>query len=443
MPTALVPGEIQDLQLLPQQTGYYLGAVAPTTLLLSSVRQQQLGSAYRQQYFAVWDQAAGAPSAAEAFWALPHYGSRQVYGENLLPLPQSWLAELADACDQQCYPRLHKPAITVLTAALRLLPRHRPVFADPAMPGNGFPFDLLQNSLVAAGTPILVVHATTDCSWFLVKTAHNICGWLRPWEFAWVDADFIAAYQSAPLLAVVADDVSVSTGAGDFVFASRIGMLLPQAVALSAAALPSGMQQHTAVLVAQRAADGSAVISTAMIAAAAIMPWPMPATVANFSAVLDALLGQCYGWGGLYENRDCSALMQDVFALLAITLPRNSSEQAQAGVQQISLDNLDRAVKQQMILEHGIALLTLINLPGHVMLYLGRDPQSAQPVVLHSIWGLRCQPLPAAATPPVLTGRWILGRAVITSLTPGAELAPLIDPQQLLCERVNSMTLLR
>ena len=40
---------------------------------------------------------------------------------------------------------------------------------------------------------------------------------------------------------------------------------------------------------------------------------------------------QPYGYGGLYDNRDCSAMTRDLFAPFGLYLPRNSSEQARGG----------------------------------------------------------------------------------------------------------------
>jgi hypothetical protein len=147
-------------------------------------------------------------------------------------------------------------------------------------------------------------------------------------------------------------------------------------------------------------------------------------------------MGQTYGWGGLYENRDCSALIQDLFAGFGLPLPRNSKDQADAG-ENISLEGLSGPEKQAMIRTQGIPLQTLLYMPGHIMLYLGPDPASDQPVICHAMWGITTRP-PLSTH----TGRLVVGRTVITTLAPGKEQFPLVQPQDLLVEKLTRMVLL-
>ncbi len=142
------------------------------------------------------------------------------------------------------------------------------------------------------------------------------------------------------------------------------------------------------------------------------------------------------GWGGLYENRDCSALIQDLFAGFGIPLPRNSGDQAESG-NFISLKGLSGQEKQNLIREQAVPLLTLLYMPGHIMLYLGHDPVSDSAVICHAMWGVTTRPLFTNGT-----GRRIGGRTVITTLTPGKKLFPRVRPGNLLVEKLTRMVLL-
>jgi hypothetical protein len=426
-------GEVLDLHILPQRVEYYTHQAAGATGLLSAEQQQNLAARFLERHFAPWTEALSVPTDdSNPFWGLKRYQNRQAYAENLLPLPAKWLEEMTRQSAEDLYPSLVQPAVTVVTASLRVLPTHKPVFSNPADPGQGFPFDSMQNSLIPAGTPVLVVHASLDGSWYLVKAPHAF-GWVRPWQVAWVDRAFMETFRSEAMLAFIRDDAAVFTAERHFVLSGRVGMLLPRS------AQPSP-PNRMAALAPLRRADGWAELVNVHIPDHLIKPWPLTATPDNFADVLDPLLGQPYGWGGMFENRDCSALIQDVFALFGIAMPRNSRAQAQAG-QVIALDGLSMEQKETRILEQGAPLLTIVNMPGHVMLYLGPDPVSGRPLVLHSMWGLRTK-LPGFWDNPVATpGRWVLGRTVITTLTPGAELSNLVRPQGLLAERVSSITL--
>jgi cell wall-associated NlpC family hydrolase len=44
------------------------------------------------------------------------------------------------------------------------------------------------------------------------------------------------------------------------------------------------------------------------------------------------LLGERYGWGGMYHARDCSGLVMDVFRCFGLHLPRNAGQQARLPV---------------------------------------------------------------------------------------------------------------
>lgn len=43
------------------------------------------------------------------------------------------------------------------------------------------------------------------------------------------------------------------------------------------------------------------------------------------------MMGQHYGWGGMFGLRDCSAMTRDLLAPFGIWLPRNSVAQARTG----------------------------------------------------------------------------------------------------------------
>lgn len=426
-------GEVSDLRVLPQRVEYYVQESSGANRLLSEKQQQSLAARFLEQHFAPWDKGFDTRTNSDPFWGLKQYQGRLFYGENLLPLPLGWLEEMARQSAVESYPALMQPAVTVATTGLRVLPTHKPIFNDPTGAGQGFPFDMLQNSLVPAGTPVLVVHASLDGSWYLVKTPH-VSGWVRPWEVAWVDQAFMDAYRSTDLIGFTADNVPAYTSRGAFVLHGRIGMLLPRSLSPP----PPGL---IAALAPLRRADGWAELESIFVPGHQALPWPMAATPDNFSRVLNGLLGQPYGWGGMFKNRDCSALIQDLYALFGLALPRNSRAQARAG-RIIELENLGAQQKEKQILEHGTPMLTIVNMPGHVMLYLGPDPTSGRPVVLHSIWGLRIQAPECKNRFTSTPGRWVLGRTVITTLTPGQELPFLVKPEGLLVERVSSLTIL-
>jgi hypothetical protein len=287
---------------------------------------------------------------------------------------------------------------------------------------------MMQNSLVPAGTPVLVTHESKDRLWALVETDW-VAGWVRQQEIAAVDETFMADYSAHPLAGFRADQVPVIPEDSVPVFSGRVGMALPMKG-------PASDTGFVTVLAPVRNHLGNAELLDAGVPDHGIQRLPFPATPDNFAGILNALMGQTYGWGGLYENRDCSALIQDVFAGFGLPLPRNSKDQADFG-ENISLKELSGPEKQSLIRTQGVPLQTLLYMPGHIMLYLGPDPASDQPVICHAMWGVTTRP-PLS----IRAGRLVVGRTVITTLEPGKEQFPLVQPKDLLVEKLTRMVLL-
>jgi hypothetical protein len=420
------PSPVADIQVLSQDARVYLSSVKDP--VMTPARQAAYFQQFTDRFFRPWHRTDSKHSAEIVFSGLKKYRLKRLYGENNRPLPPDFLDAMARQSQPEIYPLLHRPAITVTHASIRVFPTHKPVFFGPLYPGRGFPFDMMQNSLVPAGTPVLVTHESRDRLWALVETEW-VAGWVRRQEIAAVDEAVMADFSAPPLAGFTADQVSVIPEDGPPVFSGRVGMALPMKE-------PASDTGFATVLIPARTHLGNAELLEARVPTQGIQPLPFPATPDHFAEILNALMGQTYGWGGLYENRDCSALIQDLFAGFGIPLPRNSKDQADAG-ETISLEGLSGPEKQALIRRQGIPLQTLLYMPGHIMLYLGPDPASNQPVIVHAMWGVTTRP-PLSTH----TGRLVVGRTVITTLAPGKEQYPLVQPQDLLVEKLARMVLL-
>jgi hypothetical protein len=163
------------------------------------------------------------------------------------------------------------------------------------------------------------------------------------------------------------------------------------------------------------------------------LPVPLSFSGAALARVINEIVGQPYGWGGLGGYRDCSSTVLDVLLPFGFPLPRNTSQQIHAG-RNISLEQLEPSEKEARILAEAAPFRTLLNMPGHVMLYLGAF--EGKPVAFHTIWGLRTES-PDGSNP----GRHVIGSSVITSLSPGVELKTLSGTRGDLLNRIESFTL--
>jgi hypothetical protein len=180
-------------------------------------------------------------------------------------------------------------------------------------------------------------------------------------------------------------------------------------------------------------AEQNAAMTEAVLPGSAVTIKPLPLTASNLARAVNALMGEPYGWGGMYMDRDCSAAVKDLFAPFGLFLPRNSAAQAAAGDSSVELGSLSPEAKERVILEQGIPFLTLIHLKGHIMLYIGK--WNGRAIVFHNLWGVRTKSFWGKE------GRKIVGRAVITTLSPGRELGNADHSAEIL-GRIDRMTFL-
>lgn len=414
--------EPRDVQELPQRPSAYLAAATADQPLLTADQQQERLAQFRARHFAAWQWQAGEQPGLQdegLFWALDWLQRGTAYGENLRPLTAERCAQLVARTAAADYPSLWRPAISVARCEVRALPTARPLLGDPARAGSGFPFDLLQHGVLPPATPLRVTHQSPDGSWLLVETA-LLQGWVPAQQVAWVDEELMAWLEAAPLVVILRDEQSLHDGQGRYRGQVGLATLLPLAPEPEMLLLPLADALGWAWLVPVRRP-------------AAAQDFPLPLTAARLAALADSLMGQPYGWGELYGNRDCSALVRDLFVPFGLWLPRNSAAQARAG-QVVELKHLDPAQREQALLQHGQPFVTLVHLPGHILLYLGAHQGRA--ALLHNLWGLRTRDLWGRE------GRWLVGRTLISSLQPGLEQDGLLLRIGDLRQRVERLTLL-
>jgi hypothetical protein len=110
----------------------------------------------------------------------------------------------------------------------------------------------------------------------------------------------------------------------------------------------------------------------------------LPCTRRSLFTQAFKLLGEPYAWGGSrfgLFGRDCSRLVQDVYATTGVRLPRNAGEQERVCQPQVVFtpEMSDQARKTRLV--ETVSPGALLNLPGHVMLYLGHV--NGEPYVIH------------------------------------------------------------
>ncbi|WP_051693805.1 SH3 domain-containing C40 family peptidase [Desulfohalovibrio reitneri] len=408
---------VADLAAMPQTPFAYLGGADKARPLLAPKERDGRAEEFVNRLFSPWERGEPKYSRETVAWGFASFPRKSAFRQDLRPVSGAWYQAMRERAGLDSYPNLGRAAVAVANADLRVLPSSEPVFRDPALAGEGFPFDYNQNSSVWAGTPLYVSHLSRDGGWALVECGYTF-GWMEVGDLAWAGESFRLRYRAAPLAAVVRDRQPVRAD-GEFRFRARVGMVLPAEFA----------DGEWRPLVPLATAGRRAVAWPGSASAGTFEPFPLPATRLSLARLMDEMLGQAYGWGGLYGGRDCSQAVMDLLAPLGMAMPRNSSKQAEAG-RVVDLTGLSMEEKERIIRRRAAPWATLLAMPGHVMLYLGQWRGKA--AAFHATWGVKTRGEGSA-------GRRIIGRAVITSLRPGDELDALRRPEGLLIERLTGL----
>lgn len=419
------PDTIRDVRELRQDHASYFTNAAKSETVLSEASQARMEEDYNIIYFSVWRQ-------NSPFHALPDrvqkdfkkYIHKPGYGENKRRHPHSWLKKLQNNASLKNYPNTLSRGITTRNTNLRELPTHAPHFNTPDGDSSAWPFDNLQRSSAPANTPIFICHLSTDKSWALVETSFTY-GWIPVEDFASVDDKFVKDWESGHYVVIIRDQISVLDENGGFLVRASVGHIFPLTEA-------SANQWQVSVAVADR--NRQAVIRRGFIPAEAAAAKPLRFNPVNAAKIANEMIGEPYGWGGLYGNRDCSSMTRDFFAVFGIWLPRHSEDQVKEAGAYINLQGLPPEEKEKIILAGGIPYLSLLWRKGHVMLYIGQKDGRA--LIFHNIWGIRTKDLAGRE------GRKIIGQAVITTLQPGQELRDIDSASGSLLDNISAMNIL-
>ncbi|MDO5537111.1 MAG: SH3 domain-containing protein, partial [Desulfovibrionaceae bacterium] len=327
---------------------------------------------------------------------------------------REWKAMRAGA-NLKTWPNVNRPGITLRATDLREMPTHQGRYSKATPDPAANPFDNFQYSRLPVGMPVLLCHMSADKRWYYAETPFA-CGWIDAKDLAPVSDSFAGMWESFAMAAVVRENV-VLGGLGQ---SAGIGVVLP-------------MSGESAVMVPVKGADGQARMQSAEVAPGSIEPMPLAMTPAAAARLGNAMMGQKYGWGGMLNLRDCSAMTRDLLTPFGIWLPRNSQAQARRG-ERIPLSALpSAAAREREVLQSGVPFASLVTLKGHVVLYVGRWKGRA--AILHDLWGIRVD------EPEGEDDRLIVGRIVVTSMTPGREL-PNLHNKSTIGDRFHTLTIL-
>lgn len=305
------------------------------------------------------------------------------------PLPKSVVDPIVASIALEKIPE-HVTArygISVARQSLRTFPTDLKAFTVPDQPD----FESLQESMLFPGDPVVIVHESEDGQWYFV---------VSPRYAAWVNKSAIAVGSREEVLAY-ADKTPYRVVTG----AKVRTVFTPEAPAVSELQLDMGARVPLADLppdepvngqgpyvswtlqLPVRAEDGSLHFQPALLQRNAdSLPDYVPLTQANIIRQAFKFLGERYGWGHLYNGRDCSGFVSDVYRSLGVQMPRNTGDQAKSPELAHQLFTAADSHEARMKAIAQAQVGDLIYIPGHVMMFLGRV--NGEPYVIQDVGGV-------------------------------------------------------
>ncbi len=315
-------------------------------------------------------------------WAKSH----PFLGHNNYPLTENFYTKMKESIDTGTLPDEIEVrwGMTVRETDIRVLPTR-----EIAMEAkDDYQFDYFQMSLLSFATPLSVLAQSKDRRWLFVETPY-VSGWVR-------SQDIAIAKSKVEILRYLNINIKKQEKTFFVVTEPWVGLYADRSLQAYAGRLRLGTRVPTTkksgdafeVLVPSRKFNGALTFKRGYINRnASVAPGFPPFTQENIIKIAFSMLGEPYGWGGMFGFWDCSAYTRDIFSVYGFVLPRNSTSQSKIGVVIGVFDEETPIEDKYEVLKDAPPGITLLRLPGHVMIYLGEI--DGKHYAIHDTWGFR------------------------------------------------------
>jgi hypothetical protein len=408
--------KLKDIEFLTQDVSAYIN---------NFTNPRYIGSKklYENSFFTPWIEKEKGFSKKQLLWPFESFHPKTSYGPNLRPLQRQFFTQMYEESAISAFKTINKKALSIVNTNIRALPTNKPLFLNPKRAGEGFPFDYLQNSIVAANKPLFVSHYSKSGEWVFVKSAFTY-GWIQSRDIVIMENEEADDYLQSNKVFILKDAIALKSTNNKFLFHSRVGMLLRENN-------QKKEDTYSSLLIAQKNQNNLLYYTVSYIPKDAISKNILLFNKKNITQILRELQDEKYGWGGAYGYRDCSSTLRDFFAPFGLYLPRNSSKQRLVG-KVISLEGLTDSQKLERIKQEGIPFETLLYKKGHILLYVGVKDNKV--IVFHNTWGVKTKK-------DGKEGRYIIGKAIFSTLKIGSNLKN-YDKDASILSNLKSMNIL-
>jgi hypothetical protein len=265
--------------------------------------------------------------------------------------------------------------ITIRRTVMRTFPTYDRVFKN----GDNYEFDRFQETALYSIEPLVILHTSKDGKWYFAQM-YNYLAWIPEKDVAISSKEELFHYLKT-------EDFIVTTGKRVFTNYNPLNEQLSEIKFDMGIRIPLAnikeIEEHIygqnptgnyVVKLPTRDDSGIVKFKLALIARSEdISEGYLPYTRENIIVHAFKLLGERYGWGGMFNSRDCTSFIMDIYRAMGIKLPRNSEEQGK-----LALGNFYEMAESMTIKDREKLLDTLmpgtpLYMKGHVMLYLGSE----------------------------------------------------------------------
>lgn len=249
--------------------------------------------------------------------------------------------------------------------------------------------DHFQDTALDPAEPLVLLHQSLSGSWWFIQCV-NYRGWVNVEDIAISSSrgEWLRYLQQEASLLVSGKQLRLapnpySPDLSELVFA--MGARIP--LAASAECQESVDHQciggSYVILLPRRNENGELYFKQALVPLSeqVVSGRNLPYTRHNILRQAFRMLGERYGWGGLFDSHDCSAFIMNIYRCFGFRLPRDAGEQAQIPGTTVSFAGLSIAARERLLA--AMPSGAMLHFPGHVMLYLGEH--AGRFFVIHAI----------------------------------------------------------
>jgi hypothetical protein len=336
---------------------------------------------YLRDVFAIADVLSAEEIKEEIIPLLEWVESKPFFGHDGFPLTEGFYRQIQALIDLESSSGEIRVSwgLVVRETNLRVLPTIEMGMNEE----SDYQFDYFQMSILSVGTPFASIRETRGGQWHFIITPYA-SGWVHAADVGISKhkeevSDYITR---TPFLVVTGPRIVVYTGMGDkkrYLTKLRLGVRIP---------LLHEDEDFFRVSIPVRDTDGTLAFHRGYIEKPALLSRGyLPYTAENVIKVSFSMIGERYGWGGMWEQWDCSAFVRDVFSTFGFVLPRNSTSQSRVGASLGKFTEETLTHDKHAIIEGAHPGITLLRLPGHVMIYVGSHENKHY--VIHESWAYR------------------------------------------------------